>query len=209
MIRLGTIVRSSGHRGNFHQNCQYGRRNKSYQNSGGENKNGSDCDDVLSRLGIIAIASGGMMWNIVAGISLNSADVPKSKIDYDCINRTKAVCEAARRPFNDNDVRNAPNLPTATSIVMEHEPTFGIHRFQSAAVLQDRMTKSRNRQRSGFPRLLSASVVNGESHPGTEVGGFSKSGQPLNVSVRALRGGRFHMEDEFFVGDGGHFTGKY
>ena len=42
-----------------------GRRNESYQNSGGESKNGLDCNDVLSRLGIIAIASSCIMWNML------------------------------------------------------------------------------------------------------------------------------------------------
>ena len=35
---------------------------------------------------------------------------------------------------------------------------------------------------------------------------FDVDDHPLNVSVRALRGGRFHMEDEYFIGDGGRFV---
>ena len=37
----------------------------SYQHSGCESKNGLDCNDVLSRLGIIAIASSCIMWNML------------------------------------------------------------------------------------------------------------------------------------------------
>ena len=47
-----------------------GRRNISQKHFGGKSRNGSDCDAVLSRLGIIAIASSFMMWNIIAGILL-------------------------------------------------------------------------------------------------------------------------------------------
>jgi len=46
-----------------------GRRNKSYQNSGDKSKNGLDCNDVLSRLGIITIVSTCMMWNIIIDVS--------------------------------------------------------------------------------------------------------------------------------------------
>jgi len=33
--------------------------------------------------------------------------------------------------------------------------------------------------------------------------------KPVLVSVRALRGGRFHMEDEYFIGDNGRFVGVF
>jgi len=33
--------------------------------------------------------------------------------------------------------------------------------------------------------------------------------EPVLVSVRALRGGRFHMEDEYFIGDNGRFVGVF
>lgn len=33
--------------------------------------------------------------------------------------------------------------------------------------------------------------------------------QTVLVSVRALRGGRFHMEDEYFIGDNGRFVGVF
>ncbi len=44
----------------------------SYQNSGCESKNGLDCNDVLSRLGIIATASSCIMWNMLYGCRLDS-----------------------------------------------------------------------------------------------------------------------------------------
>jgi len=52
--------------------------------------------------------------------------------------------------------------------------------------------------------LASAPIQNGTQ--GKTKLKLDVDGCPLNVSVRALRGGRFHMEDEYFIGDGGRFV---